>query len=107
MRQMLAAPNPPTAVICGNDVIAFGAIFEARAQGIRVPEALSIVGFDDLDLASQIDPSLTTMHVPSERMGKSAAEYLLARLAGEDPPNATELEASLIVRGTTAPPRAR
>jgi LacI family transcriptional regulator len=107
LRQLLAAINPPTAVICGNDVIAFGAIFEARAQGVRVPDDLSIVGFDDLDLASQIDPPLTTMHVPSERMGKGAAEYLLARLAGENPPNATELEASLILRGTTTPPRPR
>lgn len=107
LRHLLTAPNPPTAVICGNDVIAFGAIFEAQAQGVRVPHDLSIVGFDDLDLASQIDPALTTMHVPSERMGKGAAEYLLARLAGEDPLSATELEASLIVRGTTAPPRQR
>jgi len=107
LRQLLDRPTPPTAVICGNDVIAFGALFEARALGLRVPEDLSIVGFDDLDLASQVDPPLTTMHVPSVRMGKGAAEYLLARLAGEDPPNSTEMEASLIVRGTTAPPRPR
>ena len=107
LRQLLDRPTPPTAVICGNDVIAFGALFEARTLGVKVPLDLSIVGFDDLDLASQVDPPLTTMHVPSVRMGKGAAEYLLARLAGEKPPNATELEASLIVRGTTAPPRHR
>lgn len=105
LRELLGRPTPPTAVICGNDVIAFGALFEARALGMQVPHDLSIVGFDDLDLASQVDPPLTTMHVPSVSMGKGAAEYLLARLAGENPPNATELEASLIVRGTTAPPR--
>ena len=105
LRQLLGRPTPPTAVICGNDVIAFGALFEARALGVQVPHDLSIVGFDDLDLASQIDPPLTTMHVPSVRMGESAAEYLLARLAGEKPSDATELEASLIIRGTTAPPR--
>ncbi len=104
LRQLFDRPTPPTAVICGNDVIAFGALFEARTLGVKVPLDLSIVGFDDLDLASQVDPPLTTMHVPSVRMGKGAAEYLLARLAGEKPPNATELEASLIVRGTTAPP---
>lgn len=107
LRRMLDDPKPPTAIICGNDVIAFGALFEARALGLRVPDDLSIIGFDDLDLACQVDPPLTTMHVPSVRMGKGAADYLLARLAGEDPPNAIELEASLIVRGTAAPPRAR
>jgi LacI family transcriptional regulator len=107
LRQLLARPTPPTAVICGNDVIAFGALFEARTLGIQVPQDLSIVGFDDLDLAGQVDPPLTTMHVPSVRMGKGAADYLLARLAGEKPPDATELEASLIIRGTTAPPQAR
>lgn len=105
LRQLLSRPTPPTAVICGNDVIAFGALFEARTLGIQVPHDLSIVGFDDLDLAGQVDPPLTTMHVPSVRMGKGAADYLLARLAGEKPSNATELEASLIIRGTTAPPR--
>lgn len=107
LRQLLGGPRPPTAVICGNDVIAFGALFEARALGMRIPDDLSIIGFDDLDLASQVDPPLTTMHVPSVRMGKGAAAYLLARLVGENPPDATELEASLIVRGTTAPPRPR
>lgn len=107
LRHLLDRPSPPTAVICGNDVIAFGALFEARTLGVRVPDDLSIIGFDDLDLASQVDPPLTTMHVPSVRMGKGAAEYLLARLAGDNPSHVTELEASLIVRGTTSPPRQR
>ncbi len=105
LRQLASLPEPPTAVICGNDVIAFGALFEAQTLGLGVPRDLSIVGFDDLDLASQIDPPLTTMHVPSVRMGRGAAEYLLDRLAGQQPARCTELEATLIVRGTTAPPR--
>ncbi len=104
LRQIVSLPTPPTAVVCGNDVIAFGAQFEAQTLGLRVPRDISIVGFDDLDLASQIDPPLTTMHVPSVRMGRGAAEYLLDRLAGRQPARATELEATLIVRGTTAPP---
>jgi len=101
---LLEQTNPPTALICGNDVLAFGALFETLSLGKRVPEDISIVGFDDLDLARQVAPPLTTMHVPSLQMGRGAAEYLLARLAGEHPPTATELEVSLIVRGTTAPP---
>ena len=96
--------DPPTAIVCGNDVLAFGALFESLSMGKRVPEDISIVGFDDLDLARQIDPPLTTMHVPSLQMGRCAAEYLLARLAGKHPAAATELEVGLIVRGTTAPP---
>lgn len=107
LRSLAGSSDPPTAIICGNDVIAFGVLFEAAAMGILVPEQLSIVGFDDLDLASQVSPALTTMHVPSLRMGSGAADYLLGCLAGDAPARVGELEASLIVRGTTAPPAAR
>ena len=103
LRRLMDQPVPPTAVICGNDVLAFAALFEARALGIAVPEALSIVGFDDLELARHVEPPLTTMQVPSTEMGRRAAEYLLARIAGEAAAS-VELEVDLIVRGTTAPP---
>ena len=103
LRRLLARPVVPTAVICGNDVLAFAALFEARALGIAVPGALSIVGFDDLELARHVEPPLTTMQVPSTEMGRRAAEYLLARIAGEAALS-VELEVNLIVRGTTAPP---
>ncbi len=106
LRILFEKENPPTAVICGNDVLAFGALFEARVLGIQVPKSLSIVGFDDLPLARHIDPPLTTMHVPSAEMGRRAADYLLARLRAEMPPACTELEVGLIVRETTAPPMA-
>lgn len=104
LRILMSHPEPPTAIVCGNDVLAFGALFEARALGLRVPEDLSVVGFDDLDLARHTEPPITTMRVPSAEMGKRAAEYLLARLAGESPPAATELEVSLILRASSAPP---
>ncbi|OGK84666.1 MAG: LacI family transcriptional regulator [Candidatus Rokubacteria bacterium GWC2_70_16] len=104
-RLLMAKEPRPTAVICGNDVLAFGALFECRSLGVEVPNQLSITGFDDLELASQVEPPLTTMHVPSEEMGRRAAEHLLARLAGKPVAPATRLEVSLIVRGTTAPPR--
>ncbi len=97
----------PTAVICANDVLALGAMMESRALGIEVPGDVSITGFADLDFAAHLDPALTTMHIPSEEMGRCAAEYLLARLAGESVPSNMELEARLIVRGTTGPPAHR
>jgi LacI family transcriptional regulator len=107
LRLLLDRPDPPTAVVCGNDVLAFGALFESLAMGLAVPGDLSIVGFDDLELARQVAPPLTTMHVPSVEMGRRAAEYLLVRIAGAQPPKATELEVGLILRETTAPPRPR
>ena len=104
LRLLLARRPAPTAIVCGNDVLAFGVLFEALAQGIDVPGALSITGFDDLDLAAQLTPALTTMRVPSAEMGSRAAEFLLSRSNGDMVPEKVELEAELIVRGTTAPP---
>ena len=105
-RIVLRQPEPPTALICGNDVLALGALFEAQAQGIAVPGALSIVGFDDLPVAASLFPALTTVHIPLREMGRRAADYLLDRLSGQSTSLHTELNADLIVRGTTAPPRA-
>ena len=106
MRALMAEKTRPTAVICGNDVLAFGAMLECQRQGIRVPGEVSIAGFDDLDFASQLLPPLTTIHVPADRIGKAAADYLLAAI--EKRPNILipEITASLIVRGSTAPPPA-
>ena len=106
-RQLLALPKPPTAIVCGNDVLAFGAMFECQESGIAVPAGISITGFDDLPLSRQLTPALTTMRVPSWEMGRSAADYLLKRLAGETPSAVTELEVELIARATTAPPAAQ
>jgi LacI family transcriptional regulator len=68
----------PTAVICGNDVLAVGALAGAHQLGLRVPADVSIVGFDDIDLAKYTRPPLTTVHVPHRRMGLTAAAKLLA-----------------------------
>jgi LacI family transcriptional regulator len=102
--RLLASPNRPTAIVCGNDVLAFGVLFECRARGVHVPREISITGFDDLDLAANIDPPLTTIRVPAAEMGRRAAEYLLARLEKTPTPKKTELQAALVVRETTAPP---
>lgn len=104
MKKLLSEDEPPTAVICGNDVLAYGALLECQASGHSVPQEVSITGFDDLPLSTHIQPPLTTMHVPSQDMGQRAADYLLACLNGETVPDRTELEVSLILRGTTAPP---
>ncbi len=103
-RMLLRLPDAPTALICGNDVLAMGALFEAQAQGIAVPRALSIVGFDDLPMSSSLVPPLTTVRVPVAEMGRRAADYLLDRIAGHAPPAHSELQADLVIRGTTARP---
>lgn len=101
---LMSGESRPTAVICGNDILALSALVECRALNMDVPGDVSITGFADLEFAAHFEPGLTTMHIPSEEMGKCAAEYLLARLSGEPVPSNTEFEASLIVRGTTGPP---
>lgn len=103
--RLLASPNPPIAIACGNDVLAFGVLFECRERGVSVPGDMSITGFDDLDLAANIDPPLTTIRVPAAEMGRRSAEYLLARLVDSPIQEKTELQAALVVRETTAPPR--
>lgn len=107
LRRVMALPDPPTAVICGNDILAFGAIYECIAAGVAVPQSLSISGFDDFELSSHMFPSLTTIRVPAIEMGTSAADYLVSLLANEPMPNHVEFEAQLIVRGSTAPPPRR
>jgi len=108
LRQLMAADPPPSAVVCGNDVLAFGALLEAQRLGLTVPQQLSIVGFDDLELASHVHPALTTVHVPAEAMWRCAADRVIAALRGDDVPRETEIEVALVVRGSTGPaPRER
>ena len=107
MRQLLQMDRLPTAVLCGNDILAMGAVAECQSSGIRIPDDISIAGFDDLDMSSQIKPALTTIHVPSAEMGEEAAEYLVAQIrqAPLEPP--VEMGTRLMVRETTAKPRIR
>ena len=93
----------PTAIVCGNDVLAFGALIEAQTLGHRVPKDLSIAGFDDLDWASQLPPGLTTMALPAREVGQMAADYLIDSLTGMTMPHAVEVEVKLILRGSTGP----
>ncbi|MGR3515099.1 MAG: LacI family DNA-binding transcriptional regulator [Paracoccaceae bacterium] len=82
-RVMQDAPET-TLVLCGNDVLAAGAIRQAQARGVDVPGRISITGFDDLGLTRLVDPALTTVRVPHRAMGEAAANALLALVAGED-----------------------
>jgi LacI family transcriptional regulator len=102
--------NPrPTALFCANDVIALGALAAAIDLGLQVPRDLSIVGFDDIPLASVIRPQLTTVRQPSYEAGKLAAELALARVSGgpHRPKQRRYLATELIVRTSTAPPSSR
>jgi len=91
-----------TALVCGNDLIALGALIECATQGVPVPGMLSVVGFDDIELAAEFSPALTTIHVPSADLGRIAAERLLARLAGKRVPRMHQIQVELVVRGSTA-----
>ena len=75
-RALLNLPSPPTAILCSNDVLAAGALLECQAGGIKVPDQVSIAGFDDLALSANLTPSLTTMHIPFKLMGQLSAQYL-------------------------------
>ena len=93
-------------VFAHNDLSAAGALAELRAHGLRVPEDVAVVGFDDVPLASQTDPALTTVHQPLRGMGAAAARLLLAHFRGDPLPGTpTVLPTSLIVRDSTHPGR--
>ncbi len=103
---LLAEHPDTTAVIAGNDLLAIGVIEAAAEYGLACPRDLSVVGFNDMRLASRICPPLTTVRVPEYDVGARAAELLLALI--EDPgrrPETVLISGELIVRGSTAPPR--
>jgi len=104
-REMQARGPLPTALFANNDIVALGLLLEAQAQGIRVPQQLSIVGVGDLEIAAHLDPPITTVRAPKGAMGTMAADYLLARVAGQEVDHHGEVPLELMVRGTTAPPR--
>ncbi|MCB5359900.1 DNA-binding transcriptional regulator CytR [Vibrio lentus] len=106
VRQLLALPEQPTAIFCHNDAMAIGAIQEAKKLGLRVPQDLSIVGFDDIQFAQYCDPPLTTISQPRYEIGRQAMLMMLDLLKGNDVQAGSRLlEAKLVVRGSTAPPR--
>lgn len=103
-RALMDSATPPTAIICGSELFAYGAVFEAASMGLQIPGHVSITGFDDLWLAAQLTPALTTVRTPQQRIGQVAAEYLLAILAGEAPGLPRPMSVELIVRDSVVKP---
>lgn len=103
---LLNLPNPPTAIFASNDVMAFGAMDAVREKGKRIPEDISIVGFDDIPQASIIHPALTTVKQPLRKMGSVATQILLDLLKNPgSPTKRIELPTGLVIRNSCQPPR--
>jgi DNA-binding LacI/PurR family transcriptional regulator len=107
MSSLLALPpaDRPTAVIVYNDIMALGALHAARAQHRRVPEDISVIGFDDIAMAAHTNPPLTTVSQPKYRMGRLAMQLMRRMIQGQPPPGEgyTLMESPLIVRESTGP----
>jgi LacI family transcriptional regulator len=103
---LLKGEEKPTAILCGNDVIAYGVMLAAIRMGVSVPEQLSVAGFDDLEWSRHLQPSLTTVHMPTNEIWVRAGRYLVGVLNGQSPVMHQKLDFSLVVReSTAAPPR--
>lgn len=91
-----------TALLCGDDTIAFGAIAALKSRGIRVPEDVAVIGFDDDPLASVFDPSLTTVHYPMYEMGRLSFDvFQRAASDARGQPEHILLETQLVIRRST------
>lgn len=101
---LLALPEPPTAIFAVNDLSAFGVIAAARERGLKVPRDVSVVGFDDIPMASQVHPPLTTIRQPFAQMGRAAVNTLLSQMDNEEAiaPRIV-LPTELIARESTGP----
>lgn len=101
MGQLLALGERPTSVFCYNDMSALGAMRRIRAYGLRIPDDLSVVGFDDLYISQFLDPPLTTVRQPVREMGRMAMETLFQIFDGASGPHNLRVAGQLIVRGST------
>ena len=103
--ELLCEPNRPTAVFAANDLSAISVVEVAQELGLRVPEDLSVVGFDDIPEAARLDPPLTTVQQSLNQMGATGMAILLELLAGRTPRHTrVVLPTRLLVRGTSGPP---
>ncbi|WP_429487744.1 LacI family DNA-binding transcriptional regulator [Paraburkholderia sp. RAU6.4a] len=105
---LLNLAEPPTAIFTANDQSAFGVIAAIREAGLRVPDDISVIGFDDIPMSEQFHPALTTIRQPFQQMARSAVNTLLAQIAGIDAASQRiTLPAELVVRDSTGPVRTR
>jgi LacI family transcriptional regulator len=104
--ELLALPDPPTAIISGSDEQAYGVYQAARDRGLRIPEDLSVVGNDDVELCQWISPQLTTVRQPLAAMAREATRMVIELSRGGGQPNPrVELATTVVIRASTAPPR--
>jgi LacI family transcriptional regulator len=103
MQRILHAGCTVTAIVCGNDYLAAGALAALDQSGVAVPEKISVASFNDNDFARFLHPPLTTVHRPIQEMGEQAARHLIAMLQKEAPPPAASLPLTLMVRRSTGP----
>lgn len=101
---LLALSEPPTAILCYNDLTALGAMAAIHAAGLTVPGDISVVGYDDISLARHLDPPLTTIAQDREGLAELAVEMVLALLNGVEVPARRLLPGRLVVRASTGPP---
>jgi DNA-binding LacI/PurR family transcriptional regulator len=105
IQSLLALPNPPDAVFCWNDEAALLAMRFCLERGLRIPEDIAVVGFDDIDAAAQANPSLTTIRVNKELLGRRGLERLVDRK--DDAESLDLIPVELIVRESTVTPKKR
>ncbi|MBW1708444.1 MAG: LacI family DNA-binding transcriptional regulator [Deltaproteobacteria bacterium] len=105
MQRLLSLPDPPTAVFAASDVLAMGALTAVKENGLRVPQDISIAGFDDLDFTAYLDPPLTTVRIPAFEMGQLAVKMLFEMIDGEmNQVRQYCLDTDLIIRQSCAEP---
>ena len=107
IRKLIQSHRPFTAILCFNDVSAMGSIRALHEAGLHVPADVSILGFDDIQSAAFQVPSLSTIRQPLQKMGSTAVQMLLKKLAGEPTPEIVQVDPVLVVRESTAPPASR
>jgi LacI family repressor for deo operon, udp, cdd, tsx, nupC, and nupG len=104
-QELVARTSRPTAVFCTSDEMAIGMMRTLLSAGLRVPDDISVAGFDDIEFAAVAEPSLTTIHQPRRELGQAAASALIDLLQGRASPKRIRLETDLVIRDSVAPPR--
>lgn len=102
-RQAIEVNPRPTALICGNSLLAVGAVLEAMQIGIRIPEEISIVGYDDIELMSELPLSITTVRVASDEVGRVAADMVVDMVEGKPVGIGARIPSEVVPRATTGP----
>jgi LacI family repressor for deo operon, udp, cdd, tsx, nupC, and nupG len=102
--QLLASADLPTAVFCTSDEMAIGLIRTLASAGVKVPDQISVAGFDDIEFAAAAEPALTTVHQPRRELGQTAARVLIDLLQARPSTDRILLNTDLVLRDSVAPP---